>query len=180
MSRLAKKPVIIPNGVTITQGDRELSVKGPKGELKVMIPANIKVELKPEGAMVSYLDSSKQARANSGTVWSLTQNAIQGVSEGFQKNLEIEGVGYRAAVEGQNLVLNLGYVNPVRKAIPAGLSVTVEKNVIKVAGINKEIVGQFAAQVRKEKKPEPYKGKGIRYQGEIVRRKVGKKAAAAG
>ena len=180
MSRLAKKPVVIPAGVTITQTDRELSVKGTKGELKVSVPTNIKVELKPEGVMVSYLDSSKQARANSGTVWSLTRNAIEGVTKGYEKVLEIEGVGYRAAVEGQNVVLSLGYVHPVRMPIPAGVSAAVEKNMIKISGLNKEAVGQFAALIRKQKKPEPYKGKGIRYQGEVIRRKVGKKAAAAG
>jgi large subunit ribosomal protein L6 len=180
MSRLAKKPVEIPQGVTVTEKGRTLVVKGPKGELTVAVPQNIAITLEPTGMTVATKDSSKQARANSGTVWSLTRNAIAGVTGGFEKILEIEGVGFRAQMEGTaTLVLSLGYVNPVRVPLPAGVTAVVEKNTIKVTGMDKETVGQFAAVVRSLKKPEPYKGKGIRYRGEVIKRKVGKKAAAA-
>jgi large subunit ribosomal protein L6 len=179
MSRLAKKPVPVPQGVTISLEQGGLKVKGPKGELDVRLPAAVAMEAAEDGVKVTTAEQSKQGRANAGTAWALVRNAVKGVTEGYEKNLEIEGVGFRAAVEGSNLVLSLGYVNPVRFPIPAGVTIVVEKNVIKIAGINKELVGQVAASVRALKKPEPYKGKGIRYQGEVIRRKVGKKAATS-
>lgn len=169
MSRLIKKPIMIPQGVTVKTAGDFLDVKGPKGELKVRIPIGGAADIK-EGSLM----------ANTGTLWALTRNAIQGVTEGFTKVLEIEGVGYRAVIEGKTIVLYLGYALPVRLPIPDGVTIVVEKNVVKISGISNDLVGRVAADIRSHKKPEPYKGKGIRYQGEVVRRKVGKKAATAG
>jgi|SRR3989344_2690662 len=177
MSRLAKKPLFITAGVSVAVNDGALTFKGPKGELKVGIPPQIQVEVTDSAISVKHSGALKQTRADAGTFWSLSRNSMQGVTAGFEKVLEIEGVGYRATLEGDTLSLSLGYVNPVKVKIPAGLAVAVEKNTIKISGIDKQQVGHFAASVRKLKKPEPYKGKGIRYHGEVVRRKVGKKAA---
>ncbi len=180
MSRLAKKPLIVPEGVNVTSAAGRVSVKGPKGELTVKVPRDIEVSVEGDEISVKSGLKSKQTRADVGTTWALIRNALEGVARGFGKTLEIEGVGYRAAMEGDALVLSLGYVNPVRFKVPSSVTVSVEKNVINVSGINKELVCQIAAKIRSLKKPEPYKGKGIRYQGEVIRRKVGKKAAAAG
>lgn len=179
MSRLAKKPVPVTAGITLEVKDRDIVVSSAKGKQIVKMPKDVSVEISAEGASVKALDSSKQSRANSGTTWSLIRNAIAGLSEGFEKILEIEGVGYKAAMEGDTLVLSLGYVLPVKVKVPTGVTAVVEKNTIKVSGMDKQSVGQFAAQIRALKKPEPYKGKGIRYRGEVIRRKVGKKAATA-
>ncbi len=180
MSRLAKKPLIIPSGVTVSSDGSVLSVKGPKGELTVNIPYGINVAVNGNEISVSTEKTAKQNRANVGTVWSLARNSILGVTEGYGKVLEIEGVGYKAALEGQALVISLGYVHPVRFPIPQGITITVEKNAISISGNNKEQVGQVAAEIRKLKKPEPYKGKGIHYRGEVIRRKAGKKATTSG
>lgn len=175
MSRLIKKPISIPSGTTLTVGDDFVTVKGPKGEGKVLIPRG--AEIKVEGDTVTVTSAANaRTTAAAGTAWSLIRNAIEGVTAGFSKVLEIEGVGYRASVEGKDLVLYLGYALPVRLPIPANVTITTEKNTITVAGIDKDAVGQAAAEIRALKKPEPYKGKGIRYQGEVIRRKVGKKA----
>ncbi len=166
MSRLIKKPIVIPSGVTAAAGGGMLTVKGPKGELAVPLRG---AAAKVEGGNIA---------ATSGTAWALARNAVIGVTEGFAKVLEIEGVGYRAVLEGKELVLHLGYAQPVRLKIPEGVAVKVEKNTITVSGIDKDLVGRAAAEIRAQKKPEPYKGKGIHYAGEVIRRKVGKKAAA--
>lgn len=179
MSRLAKKPVKLPEGVVVSEEDRELFFKGPKGEIRVKILPFLKVKAEDGLVEVSPSSGIRQARANAGTMWSLARNAAAGVSEGFSKTLEIEGVGYRAVIEGKTLVLSLGYVQPVKMEIPEGVSMSVEKNAIKISGIDKRLVGQTAAEIRQLKKPEPYKGKGIRYQGEVIKRKAGKKAATA-
>jgi len=176
MSRLARKPIILPEGVAVALEDGKVSIKGPKGELQVSIPRQIEVKISPEGIALTATGNTKQNRADLGTTWSLLRNAAVGTASGYQKVLEIEGVGYRAALDGQDLMLSLGYVNPVRFKVMPGASVAVDKNTITVSGINKEVVGQVAAEIRKLKKPEPYKGKGIRYQGEVIRRKAGKKA----
>jgi large subunit ribosomal protein L6 len=176
MSRLIKKPIIIASGATLVKNGEVLNVKGPKGELKVMIPAG--VEPKIEGTNFSVESKDADNSAFAGTFYSLVKNAIIGVTDGFTKILEIEGVGYRAAIEGKTLVLHLGYALPVKLPVPEGIAVVVEKSTIKVSGIDKESVGQAAAEIRALKKPEPYKGKGIHYQGEVIRRKVGKKAGA--
>ncbi len=178
MSRLIKKP-IITKGTTLTESDGFLIVKGPKGEDKVLIPRGVAIKHEGEELWVSMDTTAKtKTTAIQGTFWALVSNAIIGVTEGYTKILEIEGVGYRAVLEGKELVLFLGYALPVRVPVPEDITVVVEKNVIKVSGINKDMVGRAAAEIRALKKPEPYKGKGIRYQGEVIHRKVGKKAGA--
>jgi large subunit ribosomal protein L6 len=179
MSRLIKKPIIIEEGVTITLDDGMLHVKGPKGEIVLPISADIVIEIEGKNLWIKTAPKVDDTAIH-GTVWSLASNAVEGVTKGFEKILEIEGVGYRAVLEGKELVLFLGYALPVRMAIPDYVTVVVEKNTIKVSGINKEEVGQVAAEIRAFKKPEPYKGKGIHYRGEVIRRKVGKKAGATG
>lgn len=176
MSKLAKKPIAVPAGVTVNVADGTVRVKGAKGELAVNVPNGITVLSGADGCRVSAVATTKQMRADIGTTWSLVRNAVHGVTEGYVKVLEVEGVGYKFAVEGDTVVLSLGYVKPVRMKILQGLSVAVEKNTMTITGIDKELVGRFAAEIRAKKKPEPYKGKGIRYQGEVIRRKAGKKA----
>lgn len=176
MSRLVKKSLSITAPATVAHDGDVLVVKGPKGELIISIPAH--VEVKIEGSQVWVSAEKNHATPSAGTVWSLTKNAIEGVTAGFTKTLEIEGVGYTAALKGKDLELKLGYANPVTVAVPPGITMVVEKNVIKILGINKDLVGRAAAEIRALKKPEPYKGKGIHYQGEVIRRKIGKKAGA--
>lgn len=155
-------------------------VKGKLGALQLKLLNFVTAEMKDKEIQLNITDNEKQARANWGTMGSLLQNAIKGVSEGFSKVLEIEGVGFRASMEGNNLVLNVGFSHPVKFSPPEGIKLVVEKNTISVSGIDKALVGETAAQIRRIKKPEPYKGKGIRYQGEVIRRKAGKKVAGAG
>lgn len=177
MSRLIKKPIIVPAGVTITKTGDVFAVKGPKGELTMHTFPGIEVSIE-EGKVWIKDSESLVNKAMLGTFWSLMTNTIQGVTEGFVKNLEIEGVGYRAVLEGKELVLFLGYALPVRVKLPEAVVVVVEKSTIKISGIDKDLVGRTAAEIRALKKPEPYKGKGIRYAGEVIIRKVGKKAGA--
>jgi large subunit ribosomal protein L6 len=179
MSRLIKKSITIPDGVTVAVADDVVTVKGPKGELTLIAPFGVDVAIEAKEAWVKAtadVGSVPNVAALLGTTWSLLRNAIEGVSSGFTKILEIEGVGYRAVLEGKELVLYLGYALPVRMPVLNGVTVAVEKNTIKISGIDKEFVGRAAAEIRALKKPEPYKGKGIHYQGEVIRRKVGKKA----
>ena len=161
-----------------------LEFKGKEGSLRLPILPYVKVELKTEERgneiLIYSKEDVKQARANWGTMAALTKNAIKGVAEGFSKNLEIEGIGFKASLEGNRLVLNVGFTHPVKFESPAGIKIVVEKNQIKIFGIDRFLVGETAANIRKIKKPEPYKGKGIRYQGEVVRRKQGKKVAGVG
>ncbi len=177
MSKIGKKPIIIPENVEVKINGGFLEFKGNNGNLSVKIPVYIKAEIKEKTLSFSPENNSKQARANWGTIRSLAYNAIVGLTEGFNKNLEIEGVGYRANMEGETLVLNLGLSHPIKFTPPQGIKISVEKNVIKISGVDNALVGQVAAKIRAFKKPEPYKGKGIRYQGEVVRRKAGKKVA---
>lgn len=179
MSKIGKKPIIIPEGVEVKIDDGILKIKGKRGELSLLILPFIKIDLNEQAISLSAEGDFKQARANWGTMRALANNAVIGVSDGFSKALEIGGVGYRASLEGNNLVLNIGFTNPVKIIPPEGIIISVEKNVIKVSGNDKALVGKTAAEIRAKKKPEPYKGKGIKYQGEIIRRKEGKKAAAA-
>ncbi len=167
------------NSVTITREGSDVIVRGLKGEERLQVLPFVSIILSPESVSVKKEENHTQGRANTGTMWSLIRNAIEGVTTGFSKVLEIEGVGYRATIEGSTLVVSLGYVHPVRFPIPPGIQITVEKNVITISGIRKDLVGHVASKIRELKKPEPYKGKGIRYRGEVVRRKVGKKAATA-
>ncbi len=178
MSRLAKKPIELKSGVSLVEDGGFLIFKGPKGEHQVRVLPFINVTVNGATVSVTTDKTMKQARANVGTMWSLIRNAVEGVSEGFKKVLEIEGIGFKANMDGKTLVLSLGFVNPVRVEPPKDIAVSVEKNTILISGIDKELVGRIAAQIRALKKPEPYKGKGIRYQGEVIRRKAGKKATA--
>jgi large subunit ribosomal protein L6 len=175
MSRLIKKPILIPAGATITKTGDVFAFKGPKGELSMAAFPGIDFSIEDGKAWVKEADGLAN-KAMLGTFWSLATNAVEGVTQGFAKNLEIEGVGYRASIEGKDVVLFLGYALPVHFPIPEGVTIVVEKNTIKVSGIDKDAVGRAAAEIRALKKPEPYKGKGIHYVGEVIRRKVGKKA----
>ena len=178
MSRIGKRPIAIPSGVTVNIGDGELQVKGPKGELTGPIPAGITAKVENDELSFERPDDSKPARANHGLARALANNMVVGVSEGFTKRLEIEGVGYRADVKGKVLNLLLGFSHPVEMPIPEGLKVSVDQNTkVAIEGADKQTVGQFAADVRALRPPEPYKGKGVRYDDEHIRRKVGKAGA---
>ena len=176
MSRLGKQVTAIPNGVEVSVTDTELTVKGPKATLARPVHSDVTVAVGEDGVSVTPNKETKQARSLWGTFSAHVKNMIHGVSEGFEKKLEIEGVGYRAEMKGNALALNVGYSHPVELEVPEGLTATVEKNVITITGADKEALGQFAANVRKVRPPEPYKGKGIHYQGEYIIRKQGKKA----
>ena len=181
MSRIGRQPIAIPDGVTVTRDDSAVHVKGPKGSLSERLPGAISVEIAEGQVTLTRPDDSKQNRSLHGLARALLANMVKGVSEPFSKNLEIQGVGYRAEVKGKSLVLLVGFSHPVEIAIPEGLSVSIDRNVlIKVQGISRQSVGQFAANVRSVRPPEPYKGKGIRYAGEHIRRKVGKAGVASG
>ncbi|HEX9608858.1 MAG TPA: 50S ribosomal protein L6 [Candidatus Paceibacterota bacterium] len=179
MSRLGKRELKIPEHTEVTVSDTAVHVKGPKGELTKVLHPLIRVEVKDNAVKIEPKAQSKLARALWGTYASLLKSMMQGVREPFSKKLIIEGVGYRAALSGNTLDLSVGFSHAVKMEIPEGLSVTVEKNEITIVGASKELVGQFAAEVRAKKKPEPYKGKGIRYSDEVVRRKQGKRAVAS-
>ena len=179
MSRIGKKIIEIPQGVKIEITDKEIKISGPKGELIQTIHPEIKIESRDGKISVApKTELSKKGRGLWGLYRALVSNMVEGVSKGFEKKLEIEGVGFKASVEGDTLVLNLGFTNPVKIKKIEGVDFSVEKNVITVSGSDKERVGHMAALIRKKKKVEPYKGKGIKYQGEIVRRKEGKKVVA--
>lgn len=178
MSRIGKKPVSIPEGVEVKVSGNEITVKGAKGTLMFSHRREVKVTIEGNVAMVAKLGETKKAQAIWGTTAKLIANMIVGVTAGFQKQLELNGVGFRMAVAGRKLNMALGFSHPVEMIIPEGLEAKVENNVLTLSGIDKQQVGEFAAVVRKLKKVEPYKGKGFRYVGEVVRRKEGKKAAA--
>lgn len=176
MSRIGKKPILIPDGVEVKIEGQKVRVSGPKGEISREVRPEVKVAVEEKNIMVRAGDDAK-------ALWGLTRallfNMVKGVTEGYEKKLEIEGVGYRASLEGEDLVLSVGFTQPVKIKRPEGIKFSLEKNVITVSGIDKELVGQTAATIRKVRPPEPYKGKGIRYQGEQVRRKLGKRAVTA-
>ncbi|KXB53293.1 ribosomal protein L6 [Umbribacter vaginalis] len=175
MSRIGKQPVAIPAGVTVTINGSQVTVKGAKGELVREFPAHVRISEQDNHIIVERVDDSREARSFHGLVRSLLANMVEGVSTGFQKKLQLVGVGYRAALKGKNLELQLGYSHPVLVEATEGISFEVPSQTeIIVHGISKEHVGQVAADIRKWRKPEPYKGKGIRYDGEYVRRKLGK------
>lgn len=180
MSRLTKKTIPVPNGVTVERNGGAFRFKGSKGNRDLGVLPGVHVDVDKGAVSVRAEGNERQHIVNAGTMWSLIKNAIEGVEKGFLKVLEIEGVGYRASMEGKTLVLALGFVNPVRFDPPEGVTIAVQKNEITVAGVDKDAVGRAAAEIRSFKKPEPYKGKGIHYRGEVIRRKAGKKAAAAG
>jgi large subunit ribosomal protein L6 len=175
MSRVGLKPISLPAKVSVKVDAGKVVVEGPKGSLDLTLPAGISIKSEDTSVVVARASEARNHRALHGTVRSLVNNMITGVSQGFSKDLEIQGVGLRAAVKGKDLDLSLGKSHPILHPIPAGLTVTVNENTkIKVEGIDKQLVGQFAAEVRGFYPPEPYKGKGVRYVGEHVRRKEGK------
>ncbi|MBX3493531.1 MAG: 50S ribosomal protein L6 [Parvibaculum sp.] len=176
MSRIGKYPVGIPKGVTVTLNGQEVAVKGPKGELKLTLVDDVTIEQGEPGLTVRPRDDSQRARAMWGLSRTLVENLIIGVTDGFSKTLEINGVGYRAAIQGKNLQLNLGFSHDVLYPIPAGIDIKCGKPTeITVSGIDKQKVGQVAAEIRGYRGPEPYKGKGVKYAGEYIFRKEGKK-----
>jgi large subunit ribosomal protein L6 len=180
MSRVGKRLITVPSGVAVTVNGREVSVKGPKGQLSGTLPPSIDVVVENEQVRLLRPDDRKQSRALHGLARALVANMVKGVTDQFSKELEIQGVGYRAEVQGKTLRLSVGHSNPVEMEIPDGVKATVDRNVlIKIEGPNRGQVGQFAAEVRAVRPPEPYKGKGIRYVAEHVRRKVGKAGATA-
>jgi len=175
MSRIGKRPIPVPQKVTVTIEGQKVSVKGPKGELFRVLPSSVEVVQDGDSLLVRRRNESRVARQAHGLSRTLVSNMVEGVSNGFQKRLEIQGVGYRAQLQGTTLTLNVGYSNPVQIAPPPGITLAVENNTnVIVSGIDKEVVGNTAARIRDVRPPEPYKGKGIRYSGELVRRKAGK------
>jgi len=175
MSRIGKRPITIPNKVTVTIEGQQVIVKGPKGELQRVLPKQVTIEQEGETIQVRRRDESKLARQRHGLSRTLVANMVEGVSKGFERRLAIQGVGYRAQVQGRNLILNVGYSQPVEIVPPEDVQLAVEGNTnVIVSGINKEIVGNTAAKIRAVRPPEVYKGKGIRYVGEMIRRKAGK------
>lgn len=179
MSRIAKKPLILPTGVTMTVTGSLVEVKGPKGTLVRTVPASVAVAVNGQAVTFSTSNNSKAGRALWGLVAALVRNMVKGVVEGFSTRLEISGIGFRADLAGNNLNVAAGFTNPVVFSIPPGITIVVEKNIITVSGIDKELVGASAARIRAIKPPEPYKGKGIKYSDEVVRRKAGKALKAA-
>lgn len=178
MSRIGKRPVTVPDKVTATLEGQHVKVKGPKGELEFTVPDDVTIEKTDEGFVLAPASETKQARAMWGMSRTMVSNLVEGVSEGFSKTLEINGVGYRAAMKGKDLQLSLGYSHEVVHKVPQGVDVVVGGNkqeIVTVSGINKQQVGQVAAEIRAYRPPEPYQGKGVRYQGEYIFRKEGKK-----
>lgn len=174
MSRIGKKPIPIPDGVTISQHGRHLTVVGPRGKLEIDVHPNMSAKVGDKEIIIERPNNARQNRSLHGLTRALIANMVQGVSQGFEKKLEIQGVGYRATKQGDALSFQLGYSHPIVVEPPPGIEFSVDRNIITVSGINKQSVGQVAAQIRELRKPEPYKGKGIRYVDERVRRKAGK------
>jgi large subunit ribosomal protein L6 len=176
MSRIGKKPIVIPSGVTAKLDGQTIAVKGAKGELKFTAPKEVAISIDGGAVRVTPRDEDKRSRAMWGTARAQVQNLVGGVTKGFEKKLEINGVGYKAAIAGKNLQLSLGYSHDIMYPIPAGVTITAAKPTeISVAGIDKRQVGQVAAEIRGFRRPEPYKGKGVKYAGEFIFRKEGKK-----
>ncbi len=181
MSRLARKPLVLPPDATVTVTGNVVVVKGPKGELKRTVPESIKILNTPEGIRVEVANPEERTLSAMQGLWvRLILNMVVGVTQGFEKVLEIEGIGYKVAVKGREVVLEVGFSHDVIMPLPEGIDAVAEKNVLRIRGMDKEAVGGFAVTIRLVRPPEPYKGKGIRYQGEIIRRKAGKAAKSAG
>lgn len=177
MSRIGRRRVQIPSGVTVTERDGNIEVQGPRGTLRERLPARTRLAIEASEVTVHRADDARPTRALHGLARALLANMVTGVTEGFVRELEIVGVGYRASVSGSTLTLSLGFSHPVERAIPDGLKVSVQDNRIRIEGTDRAQVGQFASDVRELRPPEPYKGKGVRYADERVRRKVGKAGA---
>ena len=179
MSRIGKQPVVIPKGVQVSQADGSIQVKGPKGQLSMRLEPGVTVEIKESEAIVTLQREDRNASAVFGLTRALLANLVRGVTEGFHKGLEIQGTGFRAALDGKKLVLQLGYSHPIEYPVPEGVQIQVETPTkLSVRGADKAQVGQVAAHIRGFRPPEPYKGKGVRYEGELVKRKAGKSAGA--
>ncbi len=181
MSRIGKRPVAVSKGIKIDKKDGKIKISGPKGELSAAMPSSIAIDIKENEIVLTRSSDVKLQKALHGTWRALISNMVKGVSEGFQRKLEIVGVGYKAELKGKKLQLALGYSHPILFEPPAGIKVEVPQptNMI-VSGIDKQLVGQVAAKLRSFRPPEPYKGKGVKYEGEYIRRKAGKAAATAG
>ncbi|NMB48246.1 50S ribosomal protein L6 [Candidatus Kuenenbacteria bacterium] len=180
MSRIGKKPITIPTGVTVTLLGHDFKAKGPKGELSYRVNPRVQIKQKDNEIVLSITDKNNLTdRALWGTMRQVVANTITGVSVGYRQQLEIKGVGYKAEIKGQILVLSVGYSHPVEFKLPVGITGSVDKNIITLESINKELLGETAANIRKVRKPEPYKGKGIRYIDEVVLRKAGKQVKSS-
>ena len=182
MSRIGKQPIIVPEGIEVTINSSNVKVKGPKGELEYDFLPSVKVAMEDKNIIVKRKNDEKESRSVHGLTRALLNNMVIGVEKGFEKRLEIIGVGYRAQASGKKITLNLGFSHPIEYNAPEGVLIEMDKenkNIIIVSGINKQAVGEAAANIRKFRPPEPYKGKGIRYTDEYVRRKAGKAAAKA-
>jgi len=181
MSRIGRTPITIPKEVTVTLNDKQIIIKGPKGELTHQLPDLIQIDIKDNILTVKRSDDTKMARSLHGLTRALIANMVTGVTQGYTKVLELVGTGYRVTKQANKLIISVGYSHPVEYQAPQGIQLDVEgNNIIKVSGIDKQLVGQIAAEIRAIRKPEPYKGKGIRYQGEHIRRKAGKAAKGTG
>jgi large subunit ribosomal protein L6 len=178
MSRVGKKPIVLPSGVKVSISDTQLEVQGPKGKLNTPVPRGISFSLEKGELLCQRESDARQHRAFHGLARALANNAVKGVTEGFSRDLDIVGVGYRAQVEGSKIVFALGFSHPVEFAIPEGIKVAIEKQThVTVSGIDRQKVGQVAAEIRRLRKPDPYKQKGIRYVGEVLKKKAGKAGA---
>lgn len=179
MSKIGQQPIEIPAGVTITLESGMATITGPKGTLKVALPKELDVKNEESKIVIATKKDNKFSRSLWGTVRMLISNGVKGVTEGWKKQLELVGTGYRSEVQGTTLVLTVGYSHPVKIVAPEGITFKVEKSVINVDGIDKQVVGQVSSDIRASRPPEPYKGKGVKYVGEVIRRKAGKAAKAA-
>ena len=178
MSRIGKQPVVLPAGISAKVADGVVTLKGPKGELALKTPATVEVALDGSALTIARTGDDKQSRADHGTTRALLQNMVVGVKDGYSRALEIQGVGFKASIAGNKLTLNVGYSHPVEYVVPEGIKVDVaDGTTLKVSGIDKQLVGQVSARIRSFRPPEPYKGKGVRYKDERVRRKAGKTVA---
>ncbi len=178
MSRIGRKVIALPKGVTVKIDKEALTVKGPKGELKRIMPAGISVKVDGQNVQIGRADDSRENRSKHGMLRALCANMVKGVSEGFERQLEINGVGYRAEVAGQKLNMALGFSHPVVFELPKSVAAKVEKNMIILSSIDRAVLGETASKIRDIRPPEPYKGKGIKYVEEVIQRKVGKTGAA--
>ncbi len=180
MSKIGKQPIVIPGNVTVNVSGQKISAKGPKGELSLIADKAIKIDFSDGKITLAIANATKENKSIWGTTRMLIANIVKGVADGFEKKLEIQGIGFKAAVQGKDkIILNVGFTHPVELEAPQGVEFAIEKNIITISGMDKQKVGQIAAEIRAVKPPEPYLGKGIRYVGEAVKRKAGKKVAAA-
>lgn len=177
MSRIGKNPIEIPSGVEVSVGASEIQIKGPKGALKTPVHPTVEYKIEDGKVYVTRIDDSREARGQHGLRRTLLANCVEGVTKGFEKGLEVIGVGYKVSVQGKKIILNVGYSHPVEFDMPAGIDAKVEGSKLILESIDKQLVGEVAAQIRRVRPPEPYKGKGIKYVDEYIRRKAGKSGA---